>query len=70
MLPEERLSTAASRSRVRAAPELPKVGSVDLRTLDRHPGGLILGLIPSLSCRWCSPNAPFARFKMLTAERP
>jgi hypothetical protein len=30
-------------------PELPKVGSVD-RTLDRHPGGAISGLIPSLSC--------------------
>jgi len=45
-------------------------GSVDLRTLDRHRGGAISGLIPSLSCRRCSPNAPFARLEMLTAERP
>jgi hypothetical protein len=45
-------------------------GSVDLRTLDRHPGGAISGLIPSLFCRRCSPNGPFARLEMLTAERP
>jgi hypothetical protein len=45
-------------------------GSVDLRTLDRHPGGAISGLIPSLSCRRCSPNAPFTRLEMLTSERP
>jgi hypothetical protein len=44
--------------------------SVNLRTLDRHPGGAISALIPSLSCRRCSPNAPFARLEMLTAERP
>ena len=43
---------------------------VDLRTLDRHPGGAISSLIPSLSCRRCSPNAPFARLEMLTAGRP
>jgi len=45
-------------------------GSVDLRTLDRHPGAAISSLIPSVSCRRCSPNAPFARLEMLTAERP
>src|SRR5215468_7024611 len=45
-------------------------GLVDLRTLDRRHGGAISGLIPSLSCRRCSPNAPFARLEMLTAERP
>jgi hypothetical protein len=45
-------------------------GSVDLRTLDRHTGGAISSLIPSLSCRRCSPNAPFAWLEMLTAERP
>src|SRR5262249_7145191 len=27
-------------------------------------------LIPSVSCRRCSPNAPFARVEMLTADRP
>jgi hypothetical protein len=42
----------------------------DLRMLDRHPGGAISGLIPSLSCRRCSPNAPFARLEMLTTKRP
>jgi hypothetical protein len=43
-------------------------GAVDLRTLDRHPGAAISSLIPSVSCRRCSPNAPFARLEMLTAE--
>ncbi len=46
------------------------VGSVDLRTLDRHPGASISGLIPSLSCRRCSPHPPFAKLEMLTAKRP
>ena len=51
-------------------PACGQFGSVDLRTLDRHPGASISSLIPSVSCRWCSPNAPFARLEMLTAERP
>jgi hypothetical protein len=42
-------------------------GSADLRALDRHPGAAISSLIPSVSCRRCSPNAPFARREMLTA---
>ena len=45
-------------------------GSVDLRTLDRHPGASISSLIPLVSCRRCSPHAPFAKLEMLTAERP
>src|SRR5262245_58084006 len=45
-------------------------GSVDLRRLDRHPGAAISSLIPSVSCRRCSPNAPFARLETLTPERP
>jgi hypothetical protein len=53
-----------------SCPACGQFGSVDLRTLDRHPGGAISGLIPFLSCRRCSPNAPFARLEMLTAERP
>jgi hypothetical protein len=53
-----------------SCPACQQVGTVDLRTLDRHPGGSISGMIPSLSCRRCSPNAPFARLEMLTAERP
>ena len=43
---------------------------IDLRTLDRHPGTSISSLIPSISCRRCSPNAPFAKLEMLTAHRP
>jgi hypothetical protein len=53
-----------------SCPACQQFASVDLRTLDRHPGGAISSLIPSLSCRRCSPNAPFARLEMLTAERP
>ena len=46
------------------------VGSVDVRKLDRHPGASISSLIPSLSCRRCSPNPPFAKLESLTAEQP
>ena len=46
-----------------------QVGAVDLRTLDRHPGAAISSIIPSVSCRRCSPNARFAKLEMLTAER-
>jgi len=45
-------------------------GAVDLRALDRHPGAAISSLIPSVSCRRCSPHAPFARLETLTADRP
>ena len=45
-------------------------GSVDLRTLDRHPGAAISSLIPSVSCRRCLPNEPFARLETLSADRP
>jgi hypothetical protein len=44
--------------------------SMDLRTLDRHPGASISSLIPSLSCRRCSPHAPFAKLEMLTGGQP
>jgi hypothetical protein len=53
-----------------SCPACRQFGSVDLRTLDRYPGAAISSLIPSLSCRGCSPNAPFAKLEMLTAERP
>ena len=53
-----------------SCPACGQFGSVDLRTLDRHPGAAISSLIPSVSCRRCSPNAPFARLPMLTAETP
>jgi hypothetical protein len=53
-----------------SCPACGQFGSVDLRTLDRHRGGAISSLIPSVSCRRCSPNVPFAKLEMLTAERP
>jgi hypothetical protein len=53
-----------------SCPACRQFGSVDLRTLDRHPGAAISSIIPSVSCRRCSPNAPFAKLKQLTAERP
>ena len=40
-------------------PACGQFGSVDLRTLDRHPGASISSLIPSASYRRCSPNAPY-----------
>jgi hypothetical protein len=52
-----------------SCPGCQMVGSVDLR-IDRHPGASISSLIPSLSCRRCSPNAPFAKLEMLTIEKP
>jgi hypothetical protein len=39
--------------------------SVDLRKIDRHPAAAITSLIPSLSCRSCRPNAPFAELLRL-----
>jgi hypothetical protein len=35
-------------------------GDVDHRSLDWHPGAAVTALIPSLSCRSCRANAPFA----------
>lgn len=47
------------------------VGTVDIRTLKRHPGMAISGLIPSLSCRFCCDNPPFAKLIGLRpAARP
>ena len=46
-----------------SCPACEQVGAIDLRTLDRHPGAAISSLIPSISCRRCSPNAPFAGSK-------
>jgi hypothetical protein len=53
-----------------SCPACQQVGAVDLRTLDRHPGAAISSVIPSLSCRRCSPNAPFAKLEMRTGEQP
>ena len=40
--------------------------AVDLRALDRHPWSAINSLIPALSCRSCSPHAPFAELVRLS----
>ena len=39
-------------------------GAVDLRRLDWHRGAAVAALIPSLSCRSCRPNAPFAQTRL------
>jgi hypothetical protein len=57
---------AACLSWLISCPACGQVGAVDLRTLDRHPGSPISSLIPSVSRRRCSPNAPFAKPEMLT----
>jgi hypothetical protein len=44
-----------------SCPACGQCSSLDLRTLDRHPRASISSLIPSVSCRRCSPNAPFAK---------
>src|SRR6516225_6843125 len=49
-------------------PSCQLIGDVDLRTLDRHPMMAISGLIPSLACRWCCSNPPFAKLIGLTAQ--
>jgi hypothetical protein len=41
-------------------------GDVDLRTLDWHRGAAVTALTPSLSCRACRPNAPFAELVCLS----
>jgi hypothetical protein len=40
--------------------------TIDLRALDRHRDAAISSLIPSLSCRSCRPNAPFAELVRLS----
>jgi hypothetical protein len=53
-----------------SCPACRQFGSVDLRRLDRHPRASISSLIPSLSCRRCSPNPPFAKLEALTTDQP
>ena len=40
--------------------------AIDLRTLDRHRNAAVTSLIPTLSCRSCQPNAPFAELVRLS----
>ncbi len=40
--------------------------AIDLPTLDRHRDAAVTSLIPSLSCRSCRPNAPFAELVRLS----
>ena len=42
------------------------IQAIDLRTLDRHRDAAVTSLIPSLSCRSCRPNAPFAELVRLS----
>ncbi len=42
------------------------INSIDLRMPDRHPDAAVTSLIPSLSCRLCRPNAPFAELVRLS----
>jgi hypothetical protein len=51
-----------------SCPACGQFSSVDLRLLDWHEDTAISTLIRSVSCE-CSPNAPFAKPEMLTAER-
>jgi hypothetical protein len=41
-------------------------GRIDLRMLDWHRGAAVTALTPSLSCRSCRPNAPFAELLCLS----
>lgn len=47
-------------------PACRSTSSIDLRTLDRHRGAAVTSLIPSLSCRSCRPNTPFAELVRLS----
>jgi len=47
-------------------PACRSTSSIDLRTLDRHADAAVTSLIPSLSCRSCRPNAPFAELVRLS----
>jgi hypothetical protein len=42
--------------------------SLDLRTIDRHQDAAVTSLIPSLSCRSCRPNPPFAELLCLSSR--
>ena len=42
------------------------IQAIDLRRLDRHREAAVTSLIPSLSCRSCRPNAPFAELIRLS----
>lgn len=44
------------------------INAIDLRTLDRHRDAAVTSLIPSLSCRSCRPNAPFAEVVRLSRK--
>jgi hypothetical protein len=44
----------------------PAYRSTSLRPLDRHPATAVTSLIPTLSCRQCRLNAPFAEIVHLS----
>ena len=41
-------------------PACQQIGEVDLRTIDIHPGASLATVIRTMSCRRCTPHAPFA----------
>jgi len=45
------------------------VSQVDLATIDVHPRATLAALIPRLSCKRCSPRAPFAKLKGIAKLR-
>ena len=47
-------------------PACRSTSSINLRRLDRHPDAAVTSLIPTLSCRFCRPNAPFAELVRLS----
>ena len=49
-----------------SCPACRTINAIDLRALDRHPDAAVISLIPTLSCRSCRPNAPFAELVRLS----
>ena len=49
-----------------ACPACRTTQAIDLRQIDRHRDAAVTSLIPSLSCRSCRPNAPFAELVRLS----
>jgi hypothetical protein len=47
-------------------PACRSTSSIDLGVLDRHPDAAVTSLLPSLSCRSCRPNPPFAELVRLS----
>jgi hypothetical protein len=53
-----------------SCPACGQVGSVDLRTLDRHRGASISSLIPSVSCRAVLAQCPLREARYVDGRAP